>query len=87
MTTETTTTETTVEQIVAENKAKLAEKESAAKAIRSAQQSARVVLADGLSELAKVCRRFVAAQGDNAEEATASLVLALMAAAEGASAK
>lgn len=72
----------TVSELIAANRAKLAAKESANKASRVAQQSARVVLGDGMSELAKTCRKVVNACGDNAEETTARLVLELMAVAE-----
>jgi hypothetical protein len=74
----------TVSEILAASRAKLAEKESATKATRAAQQAARVILADGMSELAKVCRRVVTASGENAEERIAQLVLDLAAVADAA---
>lgn len=85
MTTETTTL--TASDLVAAARAKADASDKANKANRAAQQAARVILADGMSELAKVCRRFVAAQGAGAEEATATLVLSLLQIAEAASTK
>jgi len=73
--------------LVAANRDKIRKVEAAHKAQRSHQTAARVVLADGMSELAKICRRFVAAQGADAEEKTAALVLSLLQVAENASAK
>jgi len=53
-----------------------AERESR-KAVNGAQTAAREVLGCGISDLAKLCRRFVAAQGSDAAERTAELVRAL----------
>jgi len=63
---------------------KMATAEKGNAASRMAQQSARVILGDGLSELAKVCRKVVNASGVDAERRTAELVLQLMAVAEAA---
>lgn len=72
----------TVADLIAASKAKMASKEHANKVSRVAQQSARVILGDGLSELAKTCRRVVTASGEHAEEKIAQLVLDLAAVAE-----
>lgn len=63
--------------------AKVAVKENKSKAIRGAQQGARQILGDGLSDLAKICRKVVTASGENAEGRIAEMVLALQAVAEG----
>ena len=56
----------------------LARAREAAKITRGAQQVAREVLGDGMSEVAKACRLFVAKQGTDAPERTAELVAAIL---------
>lgn len=63
--------------------AKVQVKENKSKAIRTAQQGAREILGNGLSDLAKICRKVVTASGENAEGRIAEMVLALQAVAEG----
>jgi len=78
---------TTAADLVAAARAKSAASEKTSAASRVAQQSARVILGDGLSELAKICRKVVSSCGADAEEKTAQLVLDLMAVAEAHSTK
>ena len=65
--------------------AKAAAKEAAeaakaeATAVRQAQGLARVVLGEGVSDIAKAGRRFVAASGKDAPERTARLVKDILA--------
>ena len=50
---------------------------AARKAVNGAQTQAREILGAGISDLAKLCRRFVASQGPDAAERTSELVKAL----------